>query len=157
MTRVRWGVLGVAKIATEKVIPAMQRAERCDVVGIASREQSKADAAAARQWTRYNVEARRVRRYLPETAWLSLRYEDLCADPGAVFDRISDFVGVPRAAIRIGQRSEASHIVGNKMRLQAVSEIREDRSWESRLDAGALATLARIAGPTSRQLGYDWP
>ena len=27
MTKVRWGVLGVAKIAVEKVIPAMQKAQ----------------------------------------------------------------------------------------------------------------------------------
>jgi predicted dehydrogenase len=41
-------VLGVAKIATEKVIPAMQRAERCEVAGIASRDRTKAEAAAQR-------------------------------------------------------------------------------------------------------------
>jgi hypothetical protein len=117
-----------------------------------------ADAAtAARQWRHYNVEARRVRRYLPERAWLSLRYEDLCADPPAVFDRIADFLGVPRASIQIGARAGESHIIGNKMRLKAVSEIREDRSWESRLNGEELAVMARIAGPTSRELGYDWP
>jgi len=46
MQRVRWGVLGVAKIATVKVIPAMQRGEWCEIVGIASRDRSKAEAAA---------------------------------------------------------------------------------------------------------------
>jgi hypothetical protein len=114
-------------------------------------------ATAAKQWRHYNVEARRVRRYLPADAWLSLGYEELCADPAATFDRISDFLGVPRAEIRVGARGQASHIIGNKMRLKALSEIREDRSWETRLDPGALATVARISGPTSRQLGYDWP
>jgi hypothetical protein len=114
-------------------------------------------ATAARQWTHYNVEARRVRRYLPESAWLSLRYEDLCADPAEVFDRIADFLGVQRASIQIGARAGESHIIGNKMRLKAVSEIREDRSWESRLEAGELDVIARIAGPTSRELGYEWP
>ena len=44
--KVRWGVLGVAKIATEKVIPAMQRGQFCEVVGIASRTREKATAAA---------------------------------------------------------------------------------------------------------------
>jgi hypothetical protein len=114
-------------------------------------------ATAARQWKHYNVEARRVRRHLPKSSWLSLRYEDLCAGPQAVFDRISDFLGVPPAVIRIGTRSGSSHIIGNKMRLKAVSEIREDRSWESRLSEGDLAVLARVAGPASRELGYDWP
>ncbi|HEV1287013.1 MAG TPA: Gfo/Idh/MocA family oxidoreductase [Bryobacteraceae bacterium] len=46
MTKIRWGVLGVAKIATTKVIPAMQRASNVEVVAIASRDLSKARAAA---------------------------------------------------------------------------------------------------------------
>ena len=74
-----------------------------------------------------------------------------------MFDRISDFLGVPRAVIQIGARTGESHIIGNKMRLKAVSEIREDRSWQTRLDEGDLAVLAEIAGPTSREFGYDWP
>jgi predicted dehydrogenase len=46
MTKIRWGVLGVAKIATTKVIPAMQRASSVEVAAIASRDLSKARAAA---------------------------------------------------------------------------------------------------------------
>jgi predicted dehydrogenase len=46
VTKVRWGVLGAAKIAIEKVIPAMQRGERSDVVAIASRDPAKARKAA---------------------------------------------------------------------------------------------------------------
>src|SRR6185436_4329791 len=44
--KVRWGVLGTAKIALAKVIPAMQRSEWCEIVAIASRDLSKARAAA---------------------------------------------------------------------------------------------------------------
>lgn len=46
--KVRWGVLGVAKIATEKVIPAMQRGEHSEVVAIASRDLARASEAARR-------------------------------------------------------------------------------------------------------------
>lgn len=46
--RVRWGILGTARIATRKVIPAMQRSEWCEVAAIASRDIDRAcDAAAA--------------------------------------------------------------------------------------------------------------
>jgi predicted dehydrogenase len=48
MTKLRWGVLGVSKIATEKVIPAMQRGQWTTVAAIASRDRAKADAAAAK-------------------------------------------------------------------------------------------------------------
>ncbi len=44
--KVRWGVLGVAKIATTKVIPAMQKGEWSKVAAIASRDLSKAKTAA---------------------------------------------------------------------------------------------------------------
>jgi predicted dehydrogenase len=45
--KVRWGVLGVAKIATQKVIPAMQRGTWSEIAGIASRDPEKARRAAA--------------------------------------------------------------------------------------------------------------
>ena len=44
---VRWGVLGVARIATRKVIPAMQQCLAGKVVGLASRDADRADMAAA--------------------------------------------------------------------------------------------------------------
>ena len=46
--KVRWGVLGVAKIATEKVIPAMQRGELSEIAAIASRDLEKAQTVAQR-------------------------------------------------------------------------------------------------------------
>jgi predicted dehydrogenase len=46
MKKVRWGVLGAARIAVTKVIPAMQRGEFCEVVAIASRELLTAQAVA---------------------------------------------------------------------------------------------------------------
>ena len=44
--KVKWGVLGVAKIAVVKVIPPMQKSELCDIVAIGSRDLSRAQAAA---------------------------------------------------------------------------------------------------------------
>ncbi len=45
--KVRWGVLGVAKIATAKVIPAMQQGRWTTVTAIASRDVERARRAAA--------------------------------------------------------------------------------------------------------------
>jgi len=64
--RVRWGVLGAARIAIKKVIPAMQRCASAEVVAIASREADKADFAA-------------IALNIPN-AYGS--YEELIADPG---------------------------------------------------------------------------
>jgi len=46
--KIRWGVLGAAKIATSKVIPAMQRGQWSEVAAIASRDSGRAQEAAAR-------------------------------------------------------------------------------------------------------------
>ena len=79
-TKVRWGILSTAKIGTEAVIPAMQRAELCDVVAIASRSLEKARA-----------EARRLR--IP-TAYSS--YDELLADPNidAVYNPLPNHLHV---------------------------------------------------------------
>jgi hypothetical protein len=114
-------------------------------------------ASAARQWTHYNVEAARVKRYLPEESWMTLYYEDICADPAGTLDRVSDFLGVGRARPDPVVHDSTRHLIGNQMRLKGLSEIREDLSWQTRLSAGDLKVIARIAGPTSRALGYDWP
>jgi predicted dehydrogenase len=46
MKKIRWGVLGAARIARTKVIPGMQRSAECEVVALASRSLETALAAA---------------------------------------------------------------------------------------------------------------
>jgi predicted dehydrogenase len=46
--KLRWGVLGVARIATGKVVPGMQKGAHSAVTAIASRDPARADAAARR-------------------------------------------------------------------------------------------------------------
>jgi predicted dehydrogenase len=79
--RVRWGVLSTAKIGREKVLPAMQRSERCVIEAIGSR-----DAAAARKL----ADALGIAR-----AYGS--YEELLADPAieAVYNPLPNHLHVP--------------------------------------------------------------
>ena len=50
MTPIVWGILGAARIALERVIPAMHPSDLCDVRAIASRDAGRAaDAARAAQ------------------------------------------------------------------------------------------------------------
>jgi len=46
MTKVRWGILSTAKIGVQKVIPAMQQGQFCEITAIASRSLDQAQAAA---------------------------------------------------------------------------------------------------------------
>src|SRR3569832_826856 len=48
MRTVRWGVLRTAKIGTQKVLPAMQRGQYCEVVASASRDLARAQEDADR-------------------------------------------------------------------------------------------------------------
>ena len=81
MRKVRWGILSTAGIGTEKVIPAMQRGEYCEVAAIASRNQETAAAVAARLG-------------IPK-AYGS--YEELLADPDidAVYNPLPNHLHVP--------------------------------------------------------------
>ncbi|MDZ7359632.1 MAG: Gfo/Idh/MocA family oxidoreductase [candidate division KSB1 bacterium] len=47
MRKIRWGVLSTARIGLQKVIPAMQQAEHCEIIAIASRHLAAAQKAAA--------------------------------------------------------------------------------------------------------------
>ena len=79
--KVRWGVLGVANIATEKVIPAMQLGRFSEVVAIASRDGARARAAAGRLGL----------------ARAHKSYEDLIDDPAvdAIYNPLPNHLHVP--------------------------------------------------------------
>ncbi|HWD00752.1 MAG TPA: Gfo/Idh/MocA family oxidoreductase [Candidatus Sulfopaludibacter sp.] len=81
MKKVRWGVLGVARIATVKVIPAMQLGEYTEIAAIASRDIAKAQRAAAE----LNI----------PKAYGS--YEELLADPeiDAIYNPLPNHLHVP--------------------------------------------------------------
>jgi predicted dehydrogenase len=81
MRKIRWGVLGVARIATVRVIPAMQHGELTEVAAIASRDASKAEAAARQLG-------------IPKSYG---SYEELLADPeiDAIYNPLPNHLHVP--------------------------------------------------------------
>jgi predicted dehydrogenase len=81
MKKVKWGILGAAKIALTRVIPAMQLGECCEVVAIASRNRQKSEKAA-------------VSLGIPK-AYGS--YEEMLADPEieAIYNPLPNHLHVP--------------------------------------------------------------
>ena len=79
--KIRWGILGVAKIAVEKVIPAMQQGEVSEVTAIASRDAGRAAWAAASLAIAKSYGS----------------YEELLADPDidAVYNPLPNHLHVP--------------------------------------------------------------
>lgn len=81
MRKVRWGVLGVARIAVNRVIPGMQAGELCEVAAIASRDLARAQESARELG-------------IPKAHG---SYEDLLADPEieAVYIPLPNHMHVP--------------------------------------------------------------
>jgi predicted dehydrogenase len=106
--QVRWAVLGAARIATVKVIPAMQKGEWTQVVAIASRDVEKARSAAAQLG-------------IPK-AYGS--YEEALADPeiDAIYNPLPNHLHVPWSA----RAAEAGkHVLCEKPIALSVAECRE--------------------------------
>ena len=105
--KVRWGVLGVAKIAVTKVIPAMQKGEWCDVAAIASRDLDKAKTAAGKLGIRKAFGS----------------YEELLADPEieAIYNPLPNHLHVPWS-IRAAEAGK--HVLCEKPIALSVAECR---------------------------------
>jgi predicted dehydrogenase len=158
MRKLRFGVLGTAKIAREKVIPPLQRAARCEVAAIASR-----DAAVAREL------ANRL-----DIARAHGSYEELLADPDidAVYIPLPNHLHLPwtiRAAEAgkhvlcekpIGlDAAEVDRLIEVRdrtgVRLQEVFMVRTHPQWlraRELVQGGRIGVLQAIAGHFSYHL-----
>ena len=123
MKPVRWGILSTAKIGIQKVIPAMQRAEHCDVLAIASRNLDKARKAA----TDLGV----------PKAYGS--YDELLADPDieAVYNPLPNHLHVP---LSVQAAQAGKHVLCEKPLALTASEV--GKLIEARDAAGVLVQEA---------------
>ena len=150
--RLRWGVLGAAKIARTKVIPAMQRAAGCEVVAIACRDPRKAEEAVASLG-------------IPRAFG---SYDELLADPDvdAVYIPLPNHLHVPwtTRAAEAGKHvlcekpialtaAEARTLIEVRdrtgVRIQEAFMIRTHPQWvraKTLVDAGALGTVRAMTG-----------
>lgn len=86
-------------------------------------------AEAARHWLSIVEEVRNVKQLLPPETVLDVRYEDLCDDPARMLGAMFDFCGLQPLAQPEAIDLKGQHILGNRMRLGAVSEIKLDEKW----------------------------
>lgn len=108
---------------------------------------------AARDWRNTHAQAMRIRRLLPAERFISIRYEDMCADANGVIDSLFRFVGLdPTEGNAVQQR--VHHVLGNSMRLRPLQEIRPDERWRRQLSPAQLAVFDRIGGKMNRRFGY---
>lgn len=152
MKKIRWGVLGTARIGWEKVIPGMQSGAHCSIDAIASR-----DGDRARQWADRLGIAR---------AYGS--YEALLADPeiDAIYNPLPNHLHVPWAikAAQAGKHvlcekpiaitaSEAEPLLAVRdatgMRIQEAFMVRTHPQWlkaKEILDSGRIGQIRAVQG-----------
>ncbi len=108
MKKIRWGVLGVARIATEKVIPAMKQGRLSEISAIASRDLNKARDSASRLGI--------------AKAYGS--YEELLGDPDidAVYNPLPNHLHVP---LSIAALEAGKHVLCEKPLSLSVAEGRK--------------------------------
>lgn len=109
----------------------------------------------ARSWAAAIRLAEQAQRRFPPERWTTVRYEDLCGDTDATLERIFRFLDVSPGYRMRDFRSTGHHIIGNRMRLSQVSEIRPDESWRRDLPPPQVKMVERIAGPELRRYGYQ--
>lgn len=114
MNKIRFGILGAAKIAVDKVIPAMQGGMHTEVVAIASRDGDKARAAASRLG-------------IPRA---HASYEALIADPDvdAIYNPLPNHLHLPwtRAAAAAGKHVLCEKPIGlDAAEARALVELRD--------------------------------
>jgi predicted dehydrogenase len=117
MRKVRWGVLGAARIAINRVIPAMQQGDYAEIVGIASRDRGKAEDTA--------------RLFGIAKAFGS--YEEMLADPEieAVYNPLPNHLHVPMS-IRAAEAGK--HVLCEKPAGMNAAEVRELIAARDRTD-----------------------
>ncbi len=142
-------VLHLTKHPLAQVISFRKRTARA--------RQSLADLG--REWRFYNQRVVQAAWLRPDTAYLHIRYEDLCAAPQATLTHICEFLGLDfhPDMLRPGE-VRPGHVLGARSLVGAAGEkfpgIRPpDLSFEA-LSAAEQAAVWRVTAPLAQRLGY---
>jgi hypothetical protein len=112
---------------------------------------------AAVLWLVWNLAARLFWR---GDAYLRVRYEDLCADPGGVVRRVATFAGLPTGPLPfrapgVIDLAPTHTVAGNPARHRTgpVAIVADDE-WRAGLGRGAYALVTLVTAPALRLFGY---
>lgn len=114
----------------------------------------------ARQWVRNMAFGLNAQRRHKEHI-LTLRYEDLTANPLAEISRVLTWAGEPFSPLTLAPHTDVTTITPaeESWKANVRRPILTDRAgaWRQELTADQIDTANRIAGPMLRRLGYDAP
>jgi hypothetical protein len=106
------------------------------------------------KWIRTNSNIERQLSRLSIDRWIRIRYEELCEFPVKTMNRFFSFCGLPPFDVASHICPAEHHIVGNKMRLARVSDIRVDDSWRHALSADVQMAISKRVKSMHDRYGY---
>ncbi|MDQ4130854.1 MAG: sulfotransferase [Actinomycetota bacterium] len=111
-------------------------------------------AALAEEWRLDHDELREAGRRLPPSRLLTLRYEEVVADPTSARRRIARFLGT--APLHRDLRVEELFLAWETWKSRVTQPITLDRvhAWKSDLSCSEAATVAAICARGMEELGY---
>jgi hypothetical protein len=108
-------------------------------------------------WRKHLREMDQLSRDFPASRVITVRYEDLCADPEHTMRTLSDFLGLDFQPEMLTRGTGALHHIGgspSKFSNQRKT-ISLDTDYLDRLSATELQALEKLAGPEAARWGYD--
>ncbi|MEO8509644.1 MAG: sulfotransferase [Chloroflexota bacterium] len=109
--------------------------------------------AAARNWAATNRTILRHLDDLPPEDHMTVWYEQLCSETEATMSNLYAFCGVDRSRAADPLLADAEqHLIGNRRRLSAWSEITLDERWRSELSPGQQARILGLGSSVQREL-----
>lgn len=116
-------------------------------------------AALADRWRRYNEEILAAQRLKPER-FVTLRYEDLLADPTRVLTRVCRFLEVEfDTAMLSFHEADPQGFYGERSRwfagLRKPLDPSRSERWQDELSEANVRQIEAICGSLARELGYE--
>lgn len=141
------------------VVHSWRRAKQFTAGGRTATMGTRGLAATVRRWSSNCVWAEALRRRLPESRWLSMRYEDFAAEPRAQVQRILAHLGESGQLPFVDDhtvRLRPNHIVaGNPSRFTTGEvAIRADEEWRRRMPVRDQVMVATMTAPLALHYGY---
>lgn len=141
------------------VVHSWRRAKALPAVTGRTAMATRTGAKTVWRWLDNASSAEVLRRSVPADRWLSLRYEDVAADPRAALQQVLDLIGLDGALPFEGPDTVVLHpghvLSGNPNRFQeGPVRVRVDREWAETMPRREQAAIAAATWPFLRRYGY---
>ena len=142
------------------VVWSMKKGLMKDAGGRTTHQPPRSTWRSSLYWMVLNLQAAWVRRRLPASRSVRVRYEDLVQRPTDTLRRIGqliecDLEGVGRRASSGDSFTILHTIAGNRLRMERSVRLKMDRGWERQLSRPDRFICWTLTGSLAKLYGYD--